>query len=318
MDDATQALNGKLVTLFGGGGFVGRTLSQALLNAGARVRVAQRNPRTAFSIRPLGNLGQTQFVAADVTRADTVAQAVAGADMVVNLAGVMGGAAQAINVDGARNVAAAAREAGVRALVHLSSTGGDPASASDYGRTKGEGEAAVREAFSDAIILRPSLIFGRDDAFINRFARLLEIAPVVPVFAPETRVQPVFVSDVANAAVAALTQGATGTLDLGGPQVFSMMELFRWIAEQTGRDRELVPLPDSIAGGIARFTGWLPGAPITHDQWLMLQSDSMVDPSRDGMARLGIVPTSLDSVADGWLTQYRRHGRFGLRSVPTT
>ena len=169
----------------------------------------------------------------------------------------------------------------------------------------------MRAAFAGAAILRPSTVFGREDRFINRFAAMMRISPVVPVIAPETRFQPVYVGDVADAIVAALGSGAAGDLfELGGPQVLTMRALLRWIADATGRDPLFVDVPDVVASALATGLGWAPGAPITRDQWLMLQHDNVVAAGAAGLAELGVTPTSLASVADGWLVQYRRHGRF--------
>lgn len=303
-------LDGQLITIFGGSGFVGRYVVQRLLARGARVRIAGREPRKALFLKPLGGLGQTQFVAADVRDAASVARAVAGVDAVINLAGSFDDMF-AVQADGAGHVAAAAKAAGVPALVHISAIGADAASASNYGRSKGEGETAVRAAFPDAAILRPSTIFGREDQFINRFAALIRMLPVVPVIAPNTKFQPVYVGDVADAVVAALDTSAAGqTFELGGPQQFSMAGLLEWIGEATGRKRLFVAVPDAIASPLARGFGWMPGAPITKDQWLMLQSDNIVADGAAGLAELGITPTALAVVADSWLVQYRRHGRF--------
>ena len=211
-------LNNKLVTLFGGGGFVGRYVVQALCNAGARVRVAQRNVRVAGSLKTLGNLGQVSLAACDVTKPGSVANALAGADMAVNLVGSFDNM-DAVQRAGAANVALAAAKAGVAALVHISAIGADVDSDAVYGRSKGAGEAAVRAAFPSAVILRPSIVFGREDAFINRFAGLIRMLPVVPVIGSGTKFQPVFVGDVAKAVVAALRNGGGETLELGGPQV---------------------------------------------------------------------------------------------------
>lgn len=303
----------RLVTVFGGGGFVGRYVVEALLRGGARVRIAQRDPRQAWFLKPLGGLGQTQFVAADVTRPDTVANAVAGADAVVNLVGVLSGKFDAIHVMGARAVAHAATAAGVGALVHVSAIGADPDSASDYGRSKGDGEAAVRAAFPGAIVVRPSIIFGREDAFINRFAGMIEKAPVVPVVRSNTRFQPVFVADVGDA-VAALIDGthAGETFDLAGPDIMTMGEIIRWIATTIRRDPAIVALPD-IAGALIARAGFVPGAPITWDQWLMLQHDNVAAPGAKGLADLGITATPLAAVAPDWLVRFRRQGRFAGR-----
>lgn len=305
-----QKLDGQLITVLGGGGFVGRYVVQRLLARGARVRIAQRNPRAATFLKPLGGLGQSQFVAADVRDAASVARAVAGSDAVVNLVGAFGDM-QAVQTDGAGHVAAASAAAGVGTLVHVSAIGADRDSRSAYGRSKGDGEAAVRAAFPRAAILRPSIVFGREDQFINRFAAMMRVSPVIPVIAPATRFQPVYVGDVADAVVAALAPAAAGHLyELGGPEVLTMAALLRWIADATGRSPLFVDVPDFVAAGLASGLGWAPGAPITKDQWLMLQQDNVAAADAAGLAQLGVVPTSLAAVADGWLVQYRRLGRF--------
>jgi NADH dehydrogenase len=307
----------KVVTLIGGGGFLGRYVAQALLTGGARVRIAQRDPRQAWFLRPLGGLGQTQFVAVDVRKPDTVARAVQGSDGVVNLAGSFGQMA-AINGDGARVVAEAAAAAGVPALVHVSAIGADAESSSRYGRSKADGEAGVRAAFPDATILRPSILFGREDAFINRFADMiakasaLPLVHVVPVLRATAKFQPVYVADVANAVVTALgNAGHFGgrTYELGGPDVITMGALIRWIAQAIGRDPAIVELPDSV-GGVIAGAGFLPGAPITRDQWLMLKTDNVVASGAEGLGAFGITPTPLATVAPDWLVRYRRNGRF--------
>lgn len=304
----------QLVVVFGGGGFVGRNVAQALLAAGARVRIAQRDPRQAFFLKPLGGIGQTQFIAADLTKPQSVGHAVAGADLVVNLAGVFTNM-QAVHVDGARAIAEAARDAGASALVHLSAIGADPASAAEYGRTKGEGEAAVRAAFPTATILRPSLVFGRDDAFTNRFAGMIAKAPVLPVLRGAARFQPVYVQDVAEVVVKALDdpEAFGGKLyELGGPDVLSMREINAWLAREIGRDPTIIDVPDAIGSALASL-GFLPGMPITKDQWKMLASDNVVADGAEGLASFGIVPTPMASVAPAWLVRYRRHGRFAKR-----
>ena len=307
-------MKNKVITLFGGGGFVGRYVAQELLRAGARVRIAQRDPREAWFLKPLGGLGQTQFLATDVRRPDTIARAVAGADAVVNLVGILDGAFDAVQADGARNIAEAAAAAGVRAMVQVSAIGADPQSPSAYGRSKAAGEAAVRAAFPNATIIRPSIIFGREDQFVNRFARMVAVAPIVPVLAPATKFQPVYVADVAAAIVKALAEPGThgGHLyELGGPNIVSMSGLIRWIAEALGRRPRLFELPDSVGASISR----LPGAPITRDQWAMLGRDNVASPGPAGLEAFGITPTPLDTVAPEWLVQYRRHGRFGRKTA---
>lgn len=301
-----------IVTVFGGGGFVGRYVVQELFNAGARVRIVQRNPKAAFFLR-LGRIGRIQFVAADVRNKKSVERAVAGSDAVVNLVGVLKGDFKGLHVDGARNIAEAARAAGVRTLVHVSAIGADPASDSRYGRSKGEGEAAVRAAFPDATIVRPSLVFGREDDFTNRFAQMIKW-PVVPVVRGQTRFQPVFVADLAQAiakAVAAPQTHGGKTYEIVGPEPMTMAGILQRLAEWTGRSPHFVTMPDAIAAGIARFSGWAPGAPITWDQWLMLQRDNVPAAGAEGLSAFGIAPTPMAAVAPGWLVQYRKHGRFG-------
>lgn len=303
----------QLVTLFGGGGFIGRYVAQELLKAGARVRLAGRDPKRAWFIKPLGGLGQTQLAVADITRRDTLDRVVAGSDAVINLVGVLAGNFQAIHVDGARNVAEAARDSGAGALVHVSAIGADAVAESGYARSKGAGEAAVQAAFPSATILRPSIVFGPEDAFINRFAGLIRALPVVPVIRGETRFQPIFARDVAGAiARAALDPARYGgrTFELGGPEVLSMADINHRIADATGHRPAFVPVPDAAARMLARLGGWAPGAPITWDQWLMLQTDNVVAPDAAGLAAFDIAPTPLAAVAQGWLVQYRRNGRF--------
>jgi NADH dehydrogenase len=298
-------LSGKLVTVFGGGGFVGRYVVQALCAAGARVRVAVRDTRGAVIVKPLGNLGQVSLCAADITKPATVANALVGADMAVNLVGSFDNL-DAIQRVGAANVAQAAAKAGVTALVHMSAIGADSASESAYGRSKGDGEAAVRAAFPNATILRPSIIFGREDAFINRFAGLIRMLPIVPVIGADTKFQPVFVGDVARAVVAALQGPGGQTLELGGPQTFSMLQLNEWIAKATGHKKLFVPVPDAAA----KLLTFIPGGPISGDQLKMLAHDNVVS-GTNGLDALGITATPLDAVAHDWLTLYRKHGRFG-------
>jgi uncharacterized protein YbjT (DUF2867 family) len=302
-------LSGKLVTVFGGSGFVGRYVVQALCGAGARVRVAVRDTRGADHVKPLGNLGQVSLCACDVTKPGTVANALAGADMAVNLVGAFEDM-DAVQRVGAANVAQAAAKAGLSALVHMSAIGADEASDAIYGRSKGAGEAAVRKAFPAATILRPSIVFGREDQFINRFAGLIRMVPVVPVIGAETKFQPVFVGDVAKAVAGALSRDGGEVLELGGPQVLSMLQLNEWIAAAIGQPKIFVPVPDFAAKAMAIGTGWLPGAPITHDQFKMLGRDNVVT-GVDGLSALGLSATPLDAVVHDWLNIYRKHGRFG-------
>ena len=308
-----------LVTVFGGGGFVGRYVSEFLLRSGARVRVAQRHPRKAHFLQPLGQVGQIDFIAADVTRSASVDAARAGADAVVNLVAVMGPAMAAINVEGAANVARSAAAAGAKAMVQVSAIGADPAGRSDYARSKGRGEAAVRKAFPGATIVRPSLVFGPEDQLTNRFARLMALLPVYPVIAPDTKFQPVYVRDLAKAiADAALDPAQHGgkTYDIGGPEVMTMRELTERIGALSSQQRELVDVPAFASAGLAKF-GFLPGAPLTWDQWLMLQQDNVAAAKTRGLAAFGITPTPLDAVAGEWLGRFREGGRFAHRASGT-
>lgn len=306
-------MQGRLVTIFGGGGFVGRYVAQALLAQGARVRVAQRDIATANNIKPLGNLGQVQLIAADVRKPASVGRAVEGADAVVNLVGSFANMDAVQNI-GAGNIAKAAAQAGVGSLVHISAIGADVQSDADYGRSKAAGEAAVRAAFPAATILRPSIVFGREDQFVNRFAGLIRMLPVVPVIGAETKFQPVFVGDVAKAVVAALGRSGGETFELGGPDIYSMIQLNHWIAKAIGHDKTFIAVPDFAAELLAKGTGWLPGAPITTDQLKMLARDNVVT-GTDGLATLAVIPTPLDVVAHDWLNIYRKHGRFGQQAA---
>ncbi|WP_295444995.1 complex I NDUFA9 subunit family protein [Sphingorhabdus sp. EL138] len=302
-------MQGKLITVFGGGGFLGRYVAQTLLGQGARLRIAGRNANSANHIKPLGNLGQVQLMAADIRKPASVQRALMDADAVVNLVGSFADMDAVQNI-GAGIVAQAAAYAGVGALVHISAIGADAHSDAVYGQSKAGGEAAVHAAFPAAVILRPSIVFGREDQFINRFAGLIRMLPVVPVIGAATKFQPVFAGDVAKAVAAALLHQDGRVLELGGPEIFSMMELNRWIAKAIGRDPLFIEVPDMAAKMLAKGTGWMPGAPITDDQFKMLGRDNVVT-GTDGLAAYSIVPTPLDVIADDWLNIYRKHGRFG-------
>ena len=305
-------LSEQLVTVFGGGGFIGRYVCEYLLKAGARVRVASRNPRSAHFIQPLGQVGQIGYVRANISSADSVAEAIDSADGVVNLCGVFGRQMHGTHVEGAANVARAAAAAGAGSLVHISAIGADPESESAYGRTKGEGEAAVRDAFPGATIIRPSLVFGPEDALTNRFAAMARL-PLLPVLAGKRNFQPVFVRDLGQAiALAALDPVRHGgnSYEIGGPQRLSMVELHREILSVTGQKPDVVELPD-IAGKLLSWFGWVPGAPLTRDQWLMLQRDNVPAPGAPGLDAFGIRPTPLAAVGREWLGRFQRGGRHG-------
>jgi NADH dehydrogenase len=309
----------ELVTIFGGGGFIGRYVCEALFKSGVRVRVASRDPRRAYIIQPLAQVGQFGFAKADLGDPDSVARAIQGATAVINLCGVFGRAMQRVHVAGADNVAKAARAEGASALVHVSAIGADPKSQSNYGRTKGEGEAAVRKGFPSATIIRPSLVFGPEDGLTNRFATMARL-PFLPVIAGTRKFQPVYVRDLAKAiAKAALDPLAHGgkTYEIGGPQVMSMVELHRAILEITGQTPEIVPIPDIAASLLAKF-GWLPGAPLTRDQWLMLQRDNVTAKGVAGLEAFGIRPTPLAAVGHEWLGRFHRGGKFAGRRINLT
>ncbi|MDO6413998.1 complex I NDUFA9 subunit family protein [Sphingomonas sp. BIUV-7] len=306
-----------LVTLFGGGGFLGRYVAQELLKTGARVRIAERDPSHAHFLKPQAGLGQTQFVSASITDPASTRRAVEGADAVINLVGVLAGDFQALHVEGARIAAEAAKAAGAKAFVQISAIGANASSDSAYGRSKAEGETAVAQAFPGATIIRPSILFGPEDAFVNKFAGMASRLPILPVIRGTVRFQPAWVADVAQAiALAALypETHAGQTYELGGPRAISMSELNAWVSAAIGRKPTLVPVPDAVAAAMARFGGWLPGAPITTDQWAMLQTDNVVAPGASGFAAFGIEPKPLEAVAPSWLVRYRRQGRFSLNA----
>lgn len=309
----------ELVTVFGGDGFIGRYVCEFLFRSGVRVRVASRDPRNSYFIQPLGQVGQFGFVKADIRSAESVRRAVDGASAVINLCGVFGRQMQSVHVDGARNVAEAAKKVGAKAAVHISAIGADPESQSNYGRTKGEGELAVRKAFKGATIVRPSLVFGPEDNLTNRFAAMARL-PFLPVIAGRTNFQPVYVRDLAKAiALAALDPGKHGgkTYEIGGPTRMSMVELHRAIFEITGQRPELLTLPN-VAGNLLSWFGWLPGAPLTRDQWLMLQRDNVPSGKLPGLEAFGIEPTPLAAVGYEWLGRFNRGGKFAGRRINLT
>ncbi|MFL6755210.1 MAG: complex I NDUFA9 subunit family protein [Sphingomicrobium sp.] len=309
----------ELVTVFGGGGFIGRYVCEFLLKSGVRVRVAQRNPKQAYIIQPLGQVGQFGFARADVSNADSVRRAIQGSSAVINLPGVFGGKMRSVHVDGARNVAEAAREVGAEAFVHISAIGVSTESESGYSRTKAEGEEAVRTVYPRATIIRPSLVFGPEDDLTNRFAAMANL-PFLPVIAANSKFQPVYVRDLGTAiGMAALDPKRFGgeTYEIGGPQVMSMLELHQAILELTGQKPEVTPLPD-LFGSLLSKLGWLPGAPLTRDQWLMLQRGSVPSGDQPGLDAFGIRPTPLAAVGYEWLGRFHRGGKFAGRRINLT
>jgi NADH dehydrogenase len=310
---AASELYGRIVTVVGGSGFFGQHLAQELLARGARVRIASRNPRRAFRIKPLGNLGQVGFARLDMEKPETLGPAIEGSDAVVNLVGAFDGNLDAVQGDGAGRLAAAASERGIASFVHVSAIGADAGSRIAYARTKGEGEAAVRAAFDRAVILRPSLLFGPDDNFVMMFARLIAAFPVLPVFGPEAKLQPLFVDDAAEAVAEAIIRRDTvgKTYELGGPEVLTMLDLNERIARAQNRNRHFIALPDQVSAAFASATGWLPGAPITRDQFELLKAGSVVFGDGPTIGDLGIAPRPLSLFLDRWMVQFRKHGRFG-------
>jgi NADH dehydrogenase len=309
----------ELVTVFGGDGFIGRYVCEYLFKSGVRVRIASRDPRNSYFIQPLAQVGQFGFVQADVRKPESVRKALRGACAAVNLVGAFGRQMRGVHVEGARNISMAAGEAGAEALVHVSAIGADPKSASDYGRTKAEGELAVREAFPAAAIIRPSLVFGPEDELTNRFAAMARL-PFLPVIAAKRNFQPVSVRDLGQAiAMAALDPQRFGgqTYEIGGPQRMSMVELHRAILEITGQKPEIMPLPDLFASLLSRL-GWLPGAPLTRDQWLMLQRDNVPSGELPGLEAFGIRATPLAAVAFEWLGRFHKGGKFAGRRINLT
>ena len=319
-------LNGdKLVTVIGGSGFIGRHVVRSLARRGYRVRVACRRPDLAGDVLPYGVPGQIALVQANVRFPASVLAAIEGAFAVINATGtdVSSGSQtfDAISVFGADAVAKAARAAGARVLVMVSGMGADSNEASEAARSKAQGEAATLKAFPGASIVRPSVVFGSEDRFFNKLAAMARMSPVLPVFGGgASKVQPVFVGDVAEAIATLVDKGqATGkTYELGGPEVASMKDVTQFVLDSTMRKRLLVNVPWSVAKLIASLTGWLPGAPLTADQVELLKPDNMVSEKAKAEGRtlegLGITPRSFRSVAPTYLFRYRKEGQFTLPS----
>lgn len=312
----SSPLNGRLVVLMGGSGFVGNYVAQALLGRGARLRIASRNPEQAYTLKPLANLGQLQFARCNAFDRHSVERCIEGADAVVNLIGSFSGNLKRLMGEAPGWMAEAARETGARAFVHVSALTGairdDDNDVIEYAAAKQLGEERVRDAFDTATIVRPSIVFGKDDDFLNMFANLIQTFPVLPVFGPEAKLQLVYVDDVAEGIARALENpGAFGgqTFELGGPEQLSMMEINRRIAKAQHRKRTFLPVPDPLSGMFAA----LPGTPMGRDQWELLKGGNTVSGQSPGFAELGIEPRPLDLFLDRWMTRYRKHGRFAER-----
>jgi uncharacterized protein YbjT (DUF2867 family) len=307
-------MNTNLVTVFGGSGFLGRHTVRALARAGWRIKVASRHPNRAFFLRPLGTVGQIDFVKCDITDTESVARAMLGAQAVINLTGILfekGQNFEDVQAQGAANIADCAAGAGLGALVHISAIGADLESDSAYAVTKAEGELNVRTAFPKAVILRPSIVFGPEDGFFNKFAEMARFAPALPlVGGGHTRFQPVFVGDVAQAIVAALSRQDGRTYELGGPSTYSFKDLLQLILRETGRNRALMPLPFGLASLAAAFLQLLPNPLLTVDQVRLLKRDNVVSPTAAGLSDLGITPTSVEAIVPSYLWRYRAKGEY--------
>ena len=307
-----------LVTVFGGSGFVGAQVVRALARAGLRIRVAARYPGRAYKLRMLGDVGQIEVVQANIRMPQSVNRALDGAEACINLVGVLSERGrqrfQSVHVMGAKTVAEAARAHGVTRFVQMSALGAGQGS--KYAETKAAGEEAVRAVYPDAVIIRPSVIFGLDDGFFNRFGFLSSVLPALPLFGKgETRFQPVFVGDVAAAVAKAVTasEAAGQTYELGGPATYSFRDLMEITCKETHRKPLLLPLPFPLARGLAQISqlaGAVMEPPLTVDQVDQLMIDNVVSPGAKGLADLGIQPTALEPILPGYMYRYRKGGQF--------
>lgn len=327
----TRLQKDQIVTVFGGSGFLGRFVVQTLARRGYRVRVAVRRPDLAQHLQPLGGVGQIHAVQANLRFPDSVRAAVQGAAAVINLVGILQETGRqtfsAVQSEGAAGVARAAAEVGAR-MVHVSAIGADADSPAQYGRTKAQGEAAVLAACPDAVILRPSIVFGPGDSFFNRFAALVRLFPVLPIAAADTRFQPVYAGDVAEAIARAVDgEARAGAIyELGGPARYTFRELVDYVVAVTERKRLIVALPDGLARMQAAITetldkltfGLMPDEIVlTRDQLLMLARDNVVsaEAGEAGLTLegLGVAPTAVEAIAPSYLKRFRKHGQFERR-----
>ncbi len=312
----------ELVTVFGGGGFVGRHTVRALAKQGHRVRVAVRRPHLIPELRVMGDVGQIELVQANIRNADSVARALEGSTAVVNLVGVLYASGKqtfnAVQAEGPATIATLAARQGVSKFVQMSAIGANPKSSAVYGRSKAAGEAAVRAAIPGATVLRPSIVFGPEDDFFNRFAAMAAVSPVLPLIGGgKSRFQPVYVTDVAAAIAAVLAQPALAgaTYELGGPTVYTFRQLLELIVRETGRHPALVPVPWPLASLIGTVgdiqTAVLPIPPVlTSDQVRLLRTDNVVAAGAPGLAALGITATPVESVVPSYLWRFRPGGQF--------
>lgn len=311
--------NGRLVTVFGATGFLGRNVVRALAIRGYRVRVAVRRPDLAGFLRPAGMVGQVEAVQANLRYPDSVAAAVRGAVAVVNAVGILSERGkqtfEAVHAEGAKAVAEGARRAGIANVVHVSAIGADLESPSHYFASKARGEAAVREARPDAVLLRPSVQFGPGDSFFSRFAGMATIGPVLPIVGGDTRFQPVFVSDVSETVARAVDGDiASGIYELGGPEVLTFRQCMELMLETIDRRRRVVSIPFGPARILASVLQVLPGRLLTVDQVQQLKNDAVVSAAAIGEGRtlqgIGIEPTAMEAVLASYLYRYRPHGQF--------
>ena len=303
-----------VATVFGGSGFLGRYIVKRLAAAGHIVRIAVRDTEGAMFLRPMGRVGQIVPMYAALGHDSTIAKAVEGADLVVNLIGILAerkaGDFQRIQAEGAGRIASLAAAAGVTRMVQVSAIGADAASPSQYAQTKAAGEAAVLAALPTATILRPSLVFGQEDQFFNRFGAMIQFLPFMPVIAGDTRMQPVYVGDVADAAISGLMDKDTPgkTYELGGPRVWTFREILAYIVKETRRKRPLVDIPMGLARLQASIAEKLPTRPFTRDQLLLLSRDNVVTPGMPGLLELGIPATPVELIVPDYLDRYRQGG----------
>lgn len=305
----------RVATVFGGTGFIGRAVVKRLAQRGFIVRVVSRDPVKARRLAPLGGVGQIVPFPADTGSDEAVRGALAGAEVAVSLIGILyerrSGDFDRLQGEVPGRIGRIASGAGVARLVHVSSIGADAGSPSAYARSKAAGEAALTAAFPAATILRPSIVFGPDDAFFNRFAGMAAMTPFVfPVVSGDTRFQPVHVADVADAVMAALERDDTAgrVYELGGPRVWTMRELMRFILDTTGRARRMIDMPMVLMRAQARILEKLPVPPLTQDQLLLLQKDNIVAEGMPGLAELGIAPQSVEATVPGYLKRFRPGG----------